>query len=164
MFFWSKMACTGVPHIVLHVSCWTRTSGGYFRPSEVRFRGILGQKIIVFSQNYEDIWLGDHIHTLWPSGGIPIGHQKWKWPFPNSQNVYFLCPKRKSETTFIDQRYPQSNRLISEENSLKNHFWQRVSACNLVAVARMCCVMLLLRNCVIWKGVGCWVSSGSAWL
>ena len=26
------------PHIVLHVSCWTRTSGGYFRPSEVRFR------------------------------------------------------------------------------------------------------------------------------
>ena len=42
-FFWSKMACTGVPHIVLHVSCWTRTSWGYFRPSEVRFRGILGQ-------------------------------------------------------------------------------------------------------------------------
>ena len=26
------------PHIVLHVSCWNRTSGGYFRPSEVRFR------------------------------------------------------------------------------------------------------------------------------
>ena len=40
-FFWSKMACTGVPHIVLHVSCHTRTSGGYFWPSEVRFRGIL---------------------------------------------------------------------------------------------------------------------------
>ena len=40
-FFWSKMACTGVPHIVLHVSCRTRTSGGYFWPSEVRFRGIL---------------------------------------------------------------------------------------------------------------------------
>ena len=40
-FFWSKMACTGVPHIVLHVSCLTRTSGGYFWPSEVRFRGIL---------------------------------------------------------------------------------------------------------------------------
>ena len=40
-FFWSKMACTGVPHIVLHVSCGTRTSGGYFWPSEVRFRGIL---------------------------------------------------------------------------------------------------------------------------
>ena len=37
-FFWSKMACTCVPHIVLHVSCRTRTSGGYFRPSEVRFR------------------------------------------------------------------------------------------------------------------------------
>ena len=38
----SKMACTGVPHIVLHVLCSTRTSGGYFRPSEVRFRGIFG--------------------------------------------------------------------------------------------------------------------------
>ena len=36
-FFWSKIACTGVPHIVLHVSCWTQTSWGYFRPSEVRF-------------------------------------------------------------------------------------------------------------------------------
>ena len=35
------MACTDVPHIVLHVSCWTYTSGGYFWPSEVRFRGIL---------------------------------------------------------------------------------------------------------------------------
>ena len=40
-FFWSKMACTGVPHIVLHVSCPTRTSGGYFRPSWVRIRAIL---------------------------------------------------------------------------------------------------------------------------
>ena len=40
-FFWSKMAFTGVPRIVLHVSCRTRTSGGYFWPSEVRFRGIL---------------------------------------------------------------------------------------------------------------------------
>ena len=26
------MACTGVPHIVLHVSCGTRTSGGIFGP------------------------------------------------------------------------------------------------------------------------------------
>ena len=26
------MACTGVPHIVLHVSCPTRTSGGIFGP------------------------------------------------------------------------------------------------------------------------------------
>ena len=39
---WLVHSCTGVPYIVLHVSCWTRTSGGYFRPSEVRFRGILG--------------------------------------------------------------------------------------------------------------------------
>ena len=31
-FFWSKMVCTGVPHIVLHVSCQTRTSGGIFGP------------------------------------------------------------------------------------------------------------------------------------
>ena len=29
-FFWSKMACTCVPHIVLHVSCRTCTSGGVF--------------------------------------------------------------------------------------------------------------------------------------
>ena len=27
--------------MVLHVSCWTRTSGGHFRPSEVRFWGTL---------------------------------------------------------------------------------------------------------------------------
>ena len=40
-FFWFKMACTCVPLIVLHVSRWTRTSGGYFRSSEVKFRGIL---------------------------------------------------------------------------------------------------------------------------
>ena len=33
--------CTGVPHIVLHVWCSTRISGGYFWPSEVKFRGIL---------------------------------------------------------------------------------------------------------------------------
>ena len=39
--FWSKMASAGVPHIVLHVLCSTRTSGGYLRPSEVRFRAIL---------------------------------------------------------------------------------------------------------------------------
>ena len=38
---WSKMACTGVPHIVLHVLCSTRTSGGYYEPSEIRFEGIL---------------------------------------------------------------------------------------------------------------------------
>ena len=35
------MACTGVPHIVLHVLCSTRTSGGYYKPSEIRFEGIL---------------------------------------------------------------------------------------------------------------------------
>ena len=39
-FFWSKMACTSVPHIVLYVLCTTRTPGGYSRPSEVRFRAL----------------------------------------------------------------------------------------------------------------------------
>ena len=39
--FWFKMTWKGVPHIVLHVLCSTRTSGGYLRPSEVRFRAIL---------------------------------------------------------------------------------------------------------------------------
>ena len=33
--FWAEMACTGVKHIVLHVLCLTRTSGGYFRPSDL---------------------------------------------------------------------------------------------------------------------------------
>ena len=50
-FFWSKMACTGVPQIVLHVLCSTRTSGGYFRPSEVSFRGIsalLGDYLYIY--------------------------------------------------------------------------------------------------------------------
>ena len=41
LFFWSKMACTGVPHIVIHVLCSTCTSGGYHEPSEIRFEGIL---------------------------------------------------------------------------------------------------------------------------
>ena len=40
-FFGSKKVCTGVPHILLHVSYWTCTSGEYFWPSEVIFRGIL---------------------------------------------------------------------------------------------------------------------------
>ena len=39
-FFGSKMAWTCVLHIVLYVLCWTRVSGGYFRLSEIRFRGI----------------------------------------------------------------------------------------------------------------------------
>ena len=38
--FWSKMACTGVQFMVLHVLCPTGTSKGYSRPSEVRFRAI----------------------------------------------------------------------------------------------------------------------------
>ena len=33
-FLWFKMAGTGVPHIVLHVLCSTRTSGGNFRPQK----------------------------------------------------------------------------------------------------------------------------------
>ena len=30
---WPQMSCTGVPHIVLHILCWTRTYWGHFRPS-----------------------------------------------------------------------------------------------------------------------------------
>ena len=33
-FLWFKMTGTGVPHIVLHVSCWTHTSRGYLRPQK----------------------------------------------------------------------------------------------------------------------------------
>ena len=44
--FWTKKCLPGwqggpgVPYIVLHLLCPTRTSGGYSRPSEVRFRAI----------------------------------------------------------------------------------------------------------------------------
>ena len=31
-FLWFKMAGTGVPHIVLHVLCWTRTYKGFLGP------------------------------------------------------------------------------------------------------------------------------------
>ena len=75
-FFWSKMACTCVPHIVLHVSCRTRTSGGYFRPSEVRFRAkiplsshwfynVKTQKTRFLKKGpikLADFW---YIHSLW---------------------------------------------------------------------------------------------------
>ena len=58
--FWSKIACTGVPHIVLHVLCSTRTSGGHFRPHEVGFRAIFAV-------------LGDLFHeakTFWVQNGL----------------------------------------------------------------------------------------------
>ena len=40
-FFWSKIACTGVPHIV-DTTCFMSncTSGGHFRPSKVSFSQI----------------------------------------------------------------------------------------------------------------------------
>ena len=47
-FFLSQMACADVPPIVLHVLCSTRTFRGHFRPSEVRFRGILVLSGILF--------------------------------------------------------------------------------------------------------------------
>ena len=36
-FFWSKMACTGVPQIVLHISYSTPAYWGHFRPCKVSF-------------------------------------------------------------------------------------------------------------------------------
>ena len=36
-FLWSQMACGGVPHLVLHILCPTRTYWGHIRPSEVSF-------------------------------------------------------------------------------------------------------------------------------
>ena len=33
-FLWFKMAGTGVPHVLLHILCWSRTSRGYFRPQK----------------------------------------------------------------------------------------------------------------------------------
>ena len=38
---WSKMARRGVPHIVVHILCSTRTYCGHFRLSKVSFSAIL---------------------------------------------------------------------------------------------------------------------------
>ena len=38
-----EIACSGVPHIVLHLFCPTRTYWGHFRPSKVSFSAILVQ-------------------------------------------------------------------------------------------------------------------------
>ena len=40
-FLWSKMGCTDLPHIVLHILCSTRTCWGHFRPLKVSFNAFL---------------------------------------------------------------------------------------------------------------------------
>ena len=51
---WSKMACTGVPLIVLHILCSTRTYWGHFRPCKVSFSAIVERSSLLLRQ-YE-LW------------------------------------------------------------------------------------------------------------
>ena len=77
-FFWPESACTCVPHVVLHVSGWIRTSGGHFRPSEVRFRAtfaIFGDYFIRQKGPFpstdlaENLWTPKHLPDLNPRAG-----------------------------------------------------------------------------------------------
>merc|ERR1719394_635541 len=47
---WSQMACTGVPQIVLHILCSTRTYWGYFRPSKVSFSALAERSSLLLRQ------------------------------------------------------------------------------------------------------------------
>ena len=47
---WSEMACTGVPQIVLHVLCSTRTIWGHFMPCKVSFSAIAERSSLLLWQ------------------------------------------------------------------------------------------------------------------
>ena len=47
---WSKMACTGVPQIVLHISYSTRTYWGHFRPCKVSFSALAERSSLLLRQ------------------------------------------------------------------------------------------------------------------
>ena len=47
---WSQMACTGVPQIVLHILCSTRTYWGLFRPCKVSFSAIVERSSRIVNQ------------------------------------------------------------------------------------------------------------------
>ena len=66
------MACTGVPLIELHVLSSTRTSGGYFRPTEVRFRGILALSGDYFLYIYKICKMRYHFRPYGPDFKIYI--------------------------------------------------------------------------------------------
>ena len=47
---WSQMACTGVPQIVLHILCSTRTYWGHFRPCKVSFSALAERPSLLLRQ------------------------------------------------------------------------------------------------------------------
>ena len=47
---WSQMACTGVPQIVLHILCSTRTYWGHFRPCKVSFSALAERSSLLLRQ------------------------------------------------------------------------------------------------------------------
>merc|ERR1719270_1507150 len=52
---WSQMACTGVPQIVLHILCSTRTYWGHFRPCKVSFSALAERSSLLLRQsNFEN--------------------------------------------------------------------------------------------------------------
>ena len=78
-FFWFKMVCTCVPHIVLHVLSSTSTWGGYFRPQ----KSILA-KIALFGCFWGlFLTLGARNENLRPlfNTNIPqlVGNLAWKY-------------------------------------------------------------------------------------
>ena len=69
-FLWSKMACTWVLHIVLHVLCGTRTSGVHFRPPKVSFSAIFAISGVFFYKAFFQNWFFQNPLMGWfcPSG------------------------------------------------------------------------------------------------
>jgi len=47
---WSEMAFTGVPQIVLHILCSTRTYRGHFRPCKVSFSALSERSSLLLRQ------------------------------------------------------------------------------------------------------------------
>ena len=80
---WLEMACLyRCPHIVLHISCSTRTFWGHFRPSKVRWKHIaIGGKLSLFGGKIITFWgrypywgqgfIGCKFITLW--GDFQLG-------------------------------------------------------------------------------------------
>ena len=142
-FFWSKMACTGVPHIVLHVSCWTRTSRGYFGPlrSDLRvFWPFWGTDFImgknqngIFSQGARQEILIFSLSSLF-KGVLKVPEEKlavhnfWSWVLSGGSVaivVYFLNSARwlSSEACFL-YSWQRRRRLCGK--IVDKYFWRHI--------------------------------------
>ena len=107
-FFWSKMACRGVSRIFLHVLCSTRTSGGQFRPSEVRFTAIFAVSGDLFIRQKHTfckkghfpqriwlkicVWTPKHLPDLNPRAG--------KWAIPGPKKTF-----RRGVFSYVSRGY-----------------------------------------------------------